>query len=148
MALQETRRGKNAVFRLDGVFWESVFGRLAGYEDINDPNRLALDPVMRQGVGGRAVDAQAASASQIRRFEAKTLASPANREALADLDGHWIDLFHDRNRSSSSCWTRTTHSARRTAIRKVPPGTCTSIAPATTRTSCYDCSGEFWRFLE
>jgi hypothetical protein len=31
------------------------------------------------------------------RFETKTLASPENREALADLNWQWIDRFHDRN---------------------------------------------------
>ena len=51
---------------------------------------------MRQVVGGRAVDAQAASASQMGRFETETLAMPENRAALADLNGQWIDRFHDR----------------------------------------------------
>jgi hypothetical protein len=37
-----------------GLLRQSVFGRLAGYEDVNDADRLALDPVMRQIVGGRA----------------------------------------------------------------------------------------------
>jgi hypothetical protein len=46
-ALRETRRGKITVHRLDGLFRQSVFGRLAGYEDVNDADRLALDPVMR-----------------------------------------------------------------------------------------------------
>ncbi|HGM4458220.1 TPA: IS1380-like element ISKpn23 family transposase, partial [Pseudomonas aeruginosa] len=96
-ALRDTRRGKNTVHRLDGLFRQSVFGRLAGYEDVNDADRLALDPVMRQVVGGRAVDAQAASASQMGRFETETLAQPENRAALADLNGQWIDRFHDRN---------------------------------------------------
>jgi hypothetical protein len=96
-ALRDTRRGKNTVHRLDGLFRQSVFGRLAGYEDVNDADRLALDPVMRQVVGGRAVDAQAASASQMGRFETETLALPENRTALADLNGQWIDRFHDRN---------------------------------------------------
>ena len=96
-ALCDNRRGKNTIHRLDGLFRQSVFGRLAGYEDVNDADRLALDPVMRQVVGGRAVDAQAASASQMGRFETETLASPENREALADLNGQWIDRFHDRN---------------------------------------------------
>ncbi|MDZ7906237.1 MAG: transposase [Cypionkella sp.] len=68
----------------------SVFGRLAGYEDVNDADRLALDPVMRQVVGGRAVDVQAASASQMGRFETETLALPDNRAALADLNGQWL----------------------------------------------------------
>lgn len=56
-ALHDTRTGKNSVHRLDGLFRQSVFGRLAGYEDVNDADRLALDSVMRQVVGGRAVDA-------------------------------------------------------------------------------------------
>jgi hypothetical protein len=97
VALRDTRRGKNTVHRLDGLFRQSAYGRLAGYEDVNDADRLALDPVMRQVVGGRAVDAQAASASQMGRFETETLALPENREALADLNGQWIDRFHDRN---------------------------------------------------
>jgi hypothetical protein len=96
-ALNDSRRGKNTVHRLDGLFRQSVYGRLAGYEDVNDADRLALDPVMRQVVGDRAVDAQAASASQMGRFETETLALPENREALADLNGQWIDRFHDRN---------------------------------------------------
>ena len=97
-ALCDTRRGKNTVHRLDGLFRQSVYGRLAGCEDVNDADRLALDPVMRQVVGGRAVDAQAASASQMGRFETETLAPPENRAALADLNGQWIDRFHDRRR--------------------------------------------------
>jgi hypothetical protein len=96
-ALNDSRRGKNTVHRLDGLFRQSVFGRLAGYEDVNDADRLALDPVMRQVVGGRAVDAQAASASQMGRFETEILTLAKNGEALADLNGQWIDLFHDRN---------------------------------------------------
>ncbi|MDU8913741.1 IS1380 family transposase [Aestuariicoccus sp. MJ-SS9] len=96
-ALHDSRRGKNTTHRLDGQFRQSVFGRLAGYEDVNDAERLSLDPVMRQIVGGRAVDAQAASASQMGRFETETLAAPENRKALADLNGQWIDRFHDRN---------------------------------------------------
>lgn len=32
-ALNDTRRGKNIAHHLDGLFGQSVFGRLAGYED-------------------------------------------------------------------------------------------------------------------
>lgn len=45
---------------------------------------------MCQVVGGRAVDAQAASASQMGRFETETLALPENRAALGDLNGQAI----------------------------------------------------------
>lgn len=46
-ALRDSRTGKNTLHRLDGLFRQSVFGRLAGYEDVNDADRLALDPVMQ-----------------------------------------------------------------------------------------------------
>ncbi|WP_395661904.1 IS1380 family transposase [Aestuariivirga sp.] len=95
--LRDSRPGKNTVHRLDGLFRQAVYGPLAGYEDVNDADRLALDPVMLQVVGGRAVDAQAASASQMGRFETETLALSENRAALADLNGQWIDRLHDRN---------------------------------------------------
>ncbi len=60
---------------------------LHGYEDVNDAERLALDPVMRQIVGGRAVDEQAASASQMGRFETEVLAVNDNRAAICRDSG-------------------------------------------------------------
>ena len=54
--LRDTRTGHNRLHSLIGLLRQSVFGRLAGYEDVNDADRLALDPVMRQVVGGLAVD--------------------------------------------------------------------------------------------
>ena len=94
--LRDTRKGKNGVHTLMGLLRQSVFGRLAGYEDVNDAARLARDPVMRQIIGGRAVDGQAASSSQMGRFETEVLATAANRDALADMPGQWIDAVHDR----------------------------------------------------
>jgi Transposase DDE domain group 1 len=45
--LLDGRRGRNARHKLIGLFRQSVFRRLAGYEDVNDAERLARDPVMR-----------------------------------------------------------------------------------------------------
>ena len=59
-ALRDTRKGKNTAHLLEGLLWQSVYGWLPGYEDINNADQLALDPVMRQVVAGRAIDAQAA----------------------------------------------------------------------------------------
>jgi len=64
---------------------------LAGYEDVNDADRLGRDPAMRWIVGGRAVTEQAASTSQMGRFETSAMTSPTNLTALADLSGRWID---------------------------------------------------------
>jgi hypothetical protein len=66
---------------------QSAFGRLAGYEDVNDAERLARDPAMRWIVGGHAVAKQAASASQIGRFETEWLTRNDNLSLLADLGG-------------------------------------------------------------
>ena len=63
---------------------------------MNDADRLSLDPVMRWIVGGKAVERQAASSSQMGRFETELLATDANVEALADMNGVWIDRVHDR----------------------------------------------------
>jgi hypothetical protein len=46
-ALSDSRRGKNTRHVLSGLLRQSVFGRLAGYEDVNDADRLARDPAMR-----------------------------------------------------------------------------------------------------
>jgi hypothetical protein len=94
--LADARTGKNGRHALAGLFRQSVFGRLAGYEDVNDAERLRHDPAMRWIVGGKAAHGFAASPSQMGRFETQWLAAPANLSALADLSGHWIDLVHDR----------------------------------------------------
>src|ERR1700726_1548283 len=94
--LADARTGKNGRHQLVGLLRQSVFGRLAGYEDVNDAERLCRDPAMRWGVGDRAITRSAASASQMGRFETKWLSRPENLGALADLPGQWIDKGHQR----------------------------------------------------
>ena len=65
--IMDTRRGKNGHHGLVGQFRQSVFGRLGGYDDVNDTDRLGRDPAMRWIVGGKAVTRQAASTSQMGR---------------------------------------------------------------------------------
>src|ERR1700675_4396778 len=50
--LADARTGKNGRDLLGGLLRQSVFGRLAGYEDVNDADRLCRDPGMRWVVGG------------------------------------------------------------------------------------------------
>ena len=94
--LLDGRRGKNTRHKLSGLFRQSVFGRLAGYEDVNDAERLARDPAMRAIVGREGLERLAASSSQIGRFETEWLANEANLAALMDLPGAWIDQVHER----------------------------------------------------
>lgn len=94
--LVDPRSGKNGQHGMTGLFRQSTFGRLGGYEDVNDADRLGRDPAMRWVVGGHAVAKQAASASQMGRFETEFLGTDDNLAALAALSGAWIDRVHDR----------------------------------------------------
>src|ERR1700694_1626746 len=71
--LAEARTGKNRRHLLVGLLRQSVFGRLAGYEDVNDAERLCRDPAMRWVVGDQAITGSAASASQMGRLETEWL---------------------------------------------------------------------------
>ena len=95
-ALADARTGRNGRHALVGLLRQSVFGRLAGYEDVNDAERLRHDPAMRWIVGGKAASGAAASPSQMGRFETRWLTAERNLAALADLSGQWIDRVHGR----------------------------------------------------
>jgi hypothetical protein len=95
-ALADARTGKNGRHRLAGLLRQAVFGRLAGYEDVNDAERLCRDPAMRWVVGDRAISGSAASASQMGRFETKWLSRLENLGALIDLPGQWNDKVRQR----------------------------------------------------
>jgi hypothetical protein len=94
--LAETRTGKNRRHLLVGLLRQSIFGRLAGYEDVNDAERLCRDPAMRWVVGDRAITGCAASASQMGRFETKWLCRSENLATLVDLPGQWIAKVQQR----------------------------------------------------
>ena len=112
--LADVRTGKNGRHRLAGLLRQSVFGRLAGYEDVNDAERLCRDPAMRWVVGDRAISGSAASASQMGRFETKWLSRSENLTVLANLPGQWIDPVSgltkcaggEGQRPLYSTWTR------------------------------------------
>ncbi len=94
--LAEGRRGKNVRHRLLGLVRQAVYGRLAGYEDVNDAERLSRDPAMRAIVGREGLDRPTASSSEMGRFETEWLATEANLAARADLSGTWIGRVHRR----------------------------------------------------
>jgi len=92
--LYDTRTGKNTQHGPEALLRQSIYSRLAGYEDVNDAERLCVDPAMRAVVGGRAKDRTAASTSEMARFETETLSIQENLKHLSDLLGRWIDRAH------------------------------------------------------
>ena len=97
-SLHDARLGSNQQHRLVPLLRQSIYSRLAGYEDVNDAERLSVDPAMRHVVGGRATlaDKHAASTSEVGRFETEMLSTRNNLTALMDLSGEWIDKVHRR----------------------------------------------------
>ena len=90
--LQESRGGRNVQHRLVGLLRQSVYSRLAGYEDTNDAERLANDPTMRVVVGRRGgPERPAASTNTMSRFETEVLTQDGNVEGLGRLNAKWVD---------------------------------------------------------
>ena len=134
--LLDDRRGKNARHTLAGLFRQSVFGRLAGYEDVNDAERLARDPAMRAIVGREGLDRAAASSSQMGRFETEWLATDANLEALTNLSGAWIDRVHEQRPPRTIVLDMDSSESPTHGEQEGSVWMATSAAPAITRSSC------------
>ena len=89
--IHESRTGRNVQHRLLPLLRQSVYSRLAGYEDTNDAERLAQDPAMRVIVGWQGTDKQAASTNTMSRFETEVLTEEENLDGLARLNVEWVD---------------------------------------------------------
>ena len=75
--LRDSRQGMNTQCRLPDLLRQSVYSRLAGYEDLNDAVRLAVDPTFRLLGSGR----WCADAGRPTRFKP---ASPSPTDAVRD----------------------------------------------------------------
>ena len=88
--LQESRTGRNIRHHLIPLIRQSIYSRLAGYDDTNDAQRLAQDPAMRVIVGWQGSDRNAASTSEMGRFETETLIQEDNLKGLARMNFQWV----------------------------------------------------------
>ncbi|MFC1485994.1 transposase, partial [Candidatus Latescibacterota bacterium] len=86
----DKRTGRNIRHAIPTLLRQSVYSRLAGYEDVNDAERLSIDPVMRAITGKKDKGKQAASANTMGRFETDILTQHDNLASLSDINGRWV----------------------------------------------------------
>jgi len=96
--LRDPRRGKNTQLPLADLLRQSVYGRLAGYEDVNDAERLSQDPTFRL-IGSEKIfrlrtrdrgERGAALTSRLQSFETEMLAEEQNFAGLARINRELI----------------------------------------------------------
>src|SRR5215470_6880079 len=84
--LSDSRRGKNIQLPLADLLRQSIYSRLAGYEDVNDAARLSQDPTFRL-IGSRKIwERGAALTSRLQSFETEVLTQAENLAGLAALN--------------------------------------------------------------
>jgi hypothetical protein len=79
-------RAKNARLPFADLLRQSVCSRLAGYEDVNDAERLSHDPTFRLIGSEKIWDRGAALTSRLQTFETEMLAEEENFAGLARLN--------------------------------------------------------------
>ena len=93
--MNDKRTGRNIQHDMTNLLRQSVYSRLAGYEDVNDAQRLSLDPVMR-AVTGKKKRKNAASVNTAGRFETEVLPLKKNLEGLSEINGSWVERAMER----------------------------------------------------
>src|SRR6266851_891546 len=88
--LIDSRRGKHVQMPLSDLLRQSIYSRLAGYEDVNDAERFSQDPTFRL-IGSRKIwERGAALTSRLQSFETEVLTQEENLAGLAALNRELI----------------------------------------------------------
>jgi len=95
--LTDPRTGHNRQFPLADLFRQSIYSRLAGYEDTNDAERLAEDPTFRMLASRERRETSVALTSTLHWFETEVLAEERNYEGLGRLNTTLIEHAETRS---------------------------------------------------
>jgi Transposase DDE domain group 1 len=88
--LTDSRRGKNTQLPLADLLRQSVYSRLAGYEDVNDAERVSQDPTFRLIGSEKIWERGAALTSRLQSFETELLTQDENFTGLAQINRELI----------------------------------------------------------
>jgi hypothetical protein len=98
--LKDERSGRNTQLPVSDLLRQSIYSRLAGYEDLNDAERLSQDPTFRLIGSEKIRDRGAALPSRLHWFETKVLTQAANLSGLAAMNREMIARAEGQDRSS------------------------------------------------
>jgi hypothetical protein len=90
-------RASNSRFSFADLLRQSVYSRLAGYEDVNDAERLSQDPTFRLIGSEKNWDRGAALTSRLQTFETEMLAKEENFAGLARINRELIGKVEASN---------------------------------------------------
>jgi hypothetical protein len=90
--ITDARRGKNTQLPLADLLRQSVYSRIAGYEDVNDAERLSQDPAFRLIGSEKIWKRGAALTSRLQSFETEMLTSEMNLAGLAAINRKLIAI--------------------------------------------------------
>jgi len=161
--LSDSRRGKNIQLPLADLLRQSIYSRLAGYEDVNDAARLSQDPTFRL-IGSRKIwERGAALTSRLQSFETEVLTQADNLAGLAalnreligraeaidssrrtvlDMDSTEVAVYGQQEQSAynghfeSTCYHRCCCSIVKATASPPNCGPATSIAPTAGKNCC------------
>jgi hypothetical protein len=88
--LTDSRRGKNTQLPLADLLRQSVYSRIAGYEDVNDAEWLSQDPTFRLIGSEKIWERGAALTSRLQSFETDLLTQEENLAGLAAINRELI----------------------------------------------------------
>ncbi len=97
--LSDTRQGDNKKFPLADLVRQSVYSRLAGYEDLNDAVRVSADPTFRLLGSKKNWDRGGALTSRLQSFETGMLAGDENLIGLMAVNRELIAQAEAGDRS-------------------------------------------------
>jgi Transposase DDE domain group 1 len=90
-------RASNSRFSFADLLRQSVYSRLAGYEDVNDAERLSQDPTFRLIGAEKLWERGAALTSRLQTFETEMLAKEENFAGLARINRELIGKVEASN---------------------------------------------------
>ena len=139
-------RGTNTQFPLADLVRQSVYRRLAGYEDVNDAERLSQDPTFRLIGSEQTWERGAALTSRVHSFETELLTQDENLAGLAAINRELIAQGGTRGHpAAGGARSRLVPRSPSTASRSRAPTTATSSRPAIIRCCCSIGRATVWR---